>query len=68
MLVKVEGSDTTEKSKKLLNKTVKWTSPGKEKKVIAGKITNVHGNKGLLRVQFEKGLPGQSVNNKVVIE
>lgn len=68
MLVQINESDNSEKAKTFIGKTVKWTSPGKEKKVIAGKITNTHGNKGLLRVQFEKGLPGQSLNNKVLIE
>ncbi len=66
MLVKVNTINTREKAKEMLNKKAIWKSPaGKE---IKGLITNVHGNRGLLRVQFEKGLPGQSLGTKVKIE
>ena len=57
-----------DKAKELIGKTVTWVSPGKNKVTIKGKITNLHGRKGKLRVLFEKGMPGQSVNTKVKIE
>ena len=63
MIVKVSGVDTKEKAHKIVGKTASWKSTaGKE---IKGQVTNVHGNSGALRVQFEKGLPGQSVGTKV---
>ncbi|MBS3167687.1 50S ribosomal protein L35ae [Candidatus Woesearchaeota archaeon] len=63
MIVKVEGVDNKEKAIKLIDKQVSWKSPkGKE---IKGTVTNTHGNKGALRVRFEKGLPGQSLGTKV---
>jgi len=63
MIVKVKDVDNKEKARSLINKKVVWKSPaGKE---IKGIVTNVHGNIGGLRVQFEKGLPGQSVGTKV---
>ena len=63
MIVKVSGYDTKEKAGKLLEKHVTWkTKSGKE---IKGKIVKAHGNSGALRVQFEKGLPGQSVGKIV---
>jgi hypothetical protein len=31
-------------------------------KEIRGKISDAHGNKGLVRAIFEKGLPGQAIN------
>ncbi len=65
MIVKVVGVNSKEKAKTLLNKGVTWKSPGG--KEIKGVITNIHGNLGGLRVQFEKGLPGQSVGTKVSI-
>lgn len=65
MILKVAGVNSKEKAKSLLNKKVSWKSPGG--KEIKGVITNIHGNSGALRAQFEKGLPGQSVNNKVEI-
>ena len=36
--------------------------------VIVGKITCTHGNKGAVRVVFDKGLPGQSLGQEVKIE
>lgn len=66
MLVKVEDIDSKEKASELIGKEVIWKSPaGKE---IKGKISNVHGNKGTLRVIFEKGMPGQSLSTKVEIK
>ena len=65
MVVKVAGVDNRDKAKSFLNKKVSWKSQtGKE---INGVITNVHGNSGALRVQFERGLPGQSIGTKVVV-
>lgn len=63
MIVKVSGIDDKSKARSLLNKNVIWQSPGG--KEIKGVITNIHGNAGGLRVQFERGLPGQSVGTKV---
>ncbi len=66
MVVVVEGVDTKEKAEKLVGKTATWTSPSK--KEIKGKITAAHGNKGAVRVLFEKGMPGQSISAKIMIE
>lgn len=49
----------------LITKKVEWTSPAG--KVIKGEISNTHGNKGLVRSIFEKGLPGQAINTDVEI-
>ena len=54
-----------EEASKFVGKEVKWKSPaGKE---IKGKISSPHGNKGLVRAIFEKGLPGQARNDEVDI-
>jgi len=66
MIVLPEGVDSREKAEKLAGKTVTWASPAK--KEIKGKITGAHGNKGAVKVLFEKGMPGQSIANKVKIE
>jgi len=66
MIVKVNGVDNKAKAKALINKKVVWKSPGG--KEIRGDVTNIHGNIGGLRVQFEKGLPGQSIGTKVLID
>jgi large subunit ribosomal protein L35Ae len=50
----------------LLGKKVVFTTIGK--KVINGKVASAHGNKGIIRVIFEKGLPGDAIGQKVEIK
>jgi len=57
-----------EEAEKFVSKNVEWTSPGKTKKVIKGKIASSHGNKGLVRAIFEKGLPGQAITTEVEVK
>ncbi len=65
-LIETEGVDSREKAAKLVGKEVIWKSPaGKE---IKGKISSAHGNKGVVRAIFEKGLPGQAITTKVEIK
>lgn len=59
------GFSNREEASKLVGKKVTWTSPAG--KVIAGKISSAHGNKGLVRGIFEKGLPGQAVTTDVEV-
>jgi len=61
----IDTNLTKEKNKSLIGKTVIWTSPAKRE--IKGEIKTTHGNKGCLRVHFEKGMPGQSLGTKVKI-
>jgi len=65
-LIEVEGVDTREKAGKLVGKEVEWKSPAG--KIIKGKISSAHGNKGVVRAIFEKGLPGQAVTTGVDIK
>lgn len=65
MIVQVAGVDNREKAKGLIGKVIVWSSPAKNE--IRGKITQEHGTNGALRVKFEKGMPGQSVGQKVII-
>lgn len=66
MVVLIEGITTRDKATGLIGKIVIWTSPAK--KEIKGKITAIHGNKGAVRVHFERGMPGQSVGKTVTIK
>ncbi|HRZ85268.1 MAG TPA: 50S ribosomal protein L35ae [Candidatus Paceibacterota bacterium] len=59
------GFKTRAEAEKSIGKEVTWTSPGVKKKVITGKISGAHGNKGLVRAIFEKGLPGQALTTEV---
>lgn len=65
-LIMVEGIDNREKAGALVGKKVIWKSPSG--KIITGEIKAPHGNKGIVRAIFEKGLPGQAITEKVVIE
>ncbi len=57
------GMQSREEAKKLAGKAVQWKSPGG--KIISGKVSDAHGNKGLVRAIFERGLPGQAVTTEV---
>jgi large subunit ribosomal protein L35Ae len=67
-LIEIDGVSSKKDAEKLIGREVSWTSPGKNKKIIRGKISAPHGNKGLVRVIFEKGLPGQAVTTEVEIK
>ncbi len=65
-LIEIEGIVTREEAGKFVGKEVEWKSPAG--KIIKGKISSAHGNKGVVRAIFEKGLPGQAVTTKVEIK
>lgn len=67
-LIEIEGVDDREKAKTFVGKNVSWTSEGKEPKTIKGVIKSAHGNGGVVRAIFEKGLPGQAIGTEVKIE
>ncbi len=60
------GAKSREEASQLVGKEVSWKSSGD--KVINGKISSAHGNKGLVRAIFEKGLPGQARNEEVEVK
>jgi len=64
-LIEVEDSNSKEEAKKYVGKEVIWTSTAGKK--IKGKVSAPHGNNGVLRAIFEKGLPGQAITTKVEI-
>ena len=65
MIIQIENF-SKDQAKKLVGKTVIWQIPaGKE---IKGTVSNAHGRNGAIRAIFEKGLPGQSLGEKVEIK
>ena len=65
-LIEIENVSKKEDATKFVGKSVSWKSPaGKE---IKGKIAATHGNKGVVRAIFEKGLPGQAITTNVEIK
>jgi large subunit ribosomal protein L35Ae len=65
-LIQIPDIDKREKANSLAGKSVVWKSPSG--KVIKGKIAAPHGNKGVVRAIFEKGLPGQAITTEVEIK
>ncbi len=57
------GMQNRAEAQKLKGKEVEWKSLSG--KIIKGKISDAHGNKGLVRAIFESGLPGQAITNDV---
>ncbi len=68
LLVKLDDEKYNSKTSvaDLLGKKVVFTTIGK--KTITGKVASAHGNKGVVRVIFEKGLPGDAIGQKVEIK
>lgn len=66
MVIKVDSSKKKSDAEKLVGKKVVWVSPAKRE--IKGTITKSHGNKGVVRAIFEKGMPGQAVGTEVKVE
>jgi len=64
-LIDVEMKNKQE-AEKLVGRDVEWRSPAG--KIIKGKIAATHGNKGIVRAIFEKGLPGQALTTEVEIK
>ena len=65
-LIEIPKTNTRKDAEKLVGKEVSWKSPAG--KVINGKISGAHGNKGVVRAIFEKGLPGQAVTTEVEVK
>ena len=60
------GLKNRDEAKKMAGKEVVWKSTaGKE---IRGKISDAHGNNGLVRAIFERGLPGQAVTTDIEVK
>jgi large subunit ribosomal protein L35Ae len=53
-------------AEKLVGREIIWTSPAGKK--IKGRISGAHGNKGLVRAIFERGLPGQAITTDVEVK
>ena len=65
-LIEIPEINDLGKAEKFVGKEVVWKSPAGKK--IKGKISSAHGNKGVVRAIFEKGLPGQAVTTEVEVK
>ncbi|MBI5391593.1 50S ribosomal protein L35ae [Candidatus Woesearchaeota archaeon] len=66
MIVKVNELTKRADAAKLIGKPVVYTTSAKNE--IKGKVASAHGNKGALRVIFEKAMPGQAIAQHVEIQ
>ncbi len=60
------GAKDRKSAQKFVSNEVEWKSPAG--KIVKGKIAGVHGNKGIVRAIFEKGLPGQAITSEVNVK
>jgi len=65
LLIEVEAVDSKTKASAYIGRRVVWKTPSG--KLIYGKITHAHGNKGVLRARFSRGLPGEALGKKAAI-
>jgi large subunit ribosomal protein L35Ae len=64
-LLEVKGVETRARASQFIGKRVVWKTPsGRE---IFGKVTSAHGNKGVMRARFSRGLPGTALGTKVEV-
>ena len=60
------GFTSRDEAKAYIGKDVEWKSVSG--KVFTGKVSDAHGNKGLVRAIFDSGLPGQAVTDTVEVK
>jgi large subunit ribosomal protein L35Ae len=65
MLIEIEGADSKTKASAYIGRRVVWKTPSG--KLIYGTLTHPHGNRGVLRARFAKGLPGESLGKKAKV-
>ncbi len=60
------NANSKEEAEKFIGKKVVYTTEGN--KTIEGEIVAVHGNKGIVRAIMSRGMPGQSLGKKVLVQ
>ncbi len=65
LLLSVPDVDNRATAAGFVGKKVIWKS--KSGKVIQGKIASPHGNNGVLRARFGKGMPGEVLGHEIEI-
>ncbi len=66
MVASFEGINNDAEASKLIGKEIKWKNPAGKK--IKGKIIDVHGTNGNVKVRFNKGLPGQAIGTEISLK
>lgn len=61
-----DSVDTKTKASALMGKKVEWKSTAG--KIIQGKVSRIHGNKGAVIARMQKGLPGTAIGGKITVK
>ena len=61
-LIEFQGINSKSLAGKLIGQKVAWKSG---KSMILGKIKDIHGKNGMVKVKFRKGVPGQAIGTVV---
>jgi len=64
-LLELPGVDNRAMASQFIGRGVIWKSTAG--KMIHGKIAQTHGNNGLVRARFNKGLPGTAITNQIEV-
>jgi large subunit ribosomal protein L35Ae len=65
LLLSVKDVDNRSAASKFAGKKVVWKT--RSGKVIAGKIASPHGNNGVLRARFSRGISGEALGKEIEI-
>jgi len=65
LLLEIKSCDSRAKASMYIGRRVVWTSSAG--KNIYGKIMTPHGNNGVLRANFSRGLPGEALTKEIEI-
>ncbi len=66
VIVDLNDIDNRKKASTLVGRKAVWTtSSGKR---LVGKVMSAHGNKGAVRVRFEKGVPTIALGERILIQ
>ena len=65
IILSLPAIETREQAQTFVGKDVVFTTPSGKK--ITGMIRSAHGNSGCVRAIFERGLPGQSIGQRVEV-
>ena len=61
-LVQFNNVNSVSSVGQLIGRKIVWKKGNKK---FVGKIASLHGRKGMIRVRFTKGVPGQAIGNTV---
>ena len=65
ILIAIEGVNDRKGAASFIGRRVIWTSP--QGTPLRGKIVGVHGNSGVVKSSFKKGLPGHAIGAELSI-